>query len=63
MKLWLYFKSSDPNQRTYVVGLLMLFVGLCFSYSVPAALVVVGSAIAAESVVTSYLAAWINRTQ
>jgi len=63
MKLWMYLKSLDPNQKTYWLGLLMLFVGLCISNSAALALAVVGGAMAAESVVTSYLAAWINRNK
>jgi len=61
MKLWLYLKSLDTHQKTYWLGLLMSFTGLSFTCSVAVALVVVGGLIAVESVLTSYLAAWINR--
>jgi hypothetical protein len=54
-----FLKSLDPNQLTYWLGMLMLFVGLSLSVSVATALVTVGAAIAAESVVTSYLATWV----
>ena len=61
MKLWLYLKSLDTHQKTYWLGLLMLFAGWSFVCSVAVALVVVGGLIALESVLTSYLVAWINR--
>ncbi len=52
--------SADRNELTYWLGLLMLFVGLAVGVSTETALIVVGGVIAAESVVTSYLAAWIG---
>jgi hypothetical protein len=52
--------SADRNELTYWLGLLMLFVGLAVSVSAETALVIVGAAIAGESVITSYLAAWIG---
>ena len=58
MMTWLH--SLDRNDLTYWLGLLMLFVGLVLSVSAETALIVVGAAIAGESVVTSYLAAWIG---
>ncbi len=52
--------SADRNELTYWLGLMMLFVGLTLSVSAETALVIVGAAIAGESVLTSYLAAWIG---
>ncbi len=56
MKTWL--KSLERNEVTYWIGLFLLFVGLAILVSVAMALVVVGGVIAAESVITSYLAMW-----
>ena len=56
-----YLKSLDPNQLTYWLGMVMLFVGLSLSVSVATALIVSGGAIAAEAVITSYLAMWLAR--
>ena len=58
MKEWL--KSLNRNEVTYWVGLAMLFVGLTLSVSVATALVVIGAIVAAESVITSYLATWLS---
>lgn len=58
MITWL--RSLDRNELTYWLGLLMLFIGLALSVSAATALIVVGAAIAGESVLTSYLAAWIG---
>lgn len=57
MIAWL--KSQDRNEVTYWIGLLMLFIGMSLRVSVATALVVVGGAMALESVITSYLATWI----
>lgn len=54
------FNSLDRNERVYWVGLGMLFLGLTINVSVATALVVTGSAMALESVVTSYLATWLS---
>lgn len=56
MKNWLL--SLERNEITYWLGLLMLFAGVASSVSVATALIVVGASMAAESVVTSYLATW-----
>ena len=56
MTNWL--QKQDRNELTYWVGLMMLFIGLCFSVSVATALAVVGGAMALESVLTSYVATW-----
>lgn len=58
MKNWL--QSLDHNEVTYWLGLLMLFAGLTVRVSVATALIVVGASVAAESVVTSYLATWMS---
>lgn len=58
MTNWL--KSFDRNEMTYWVGLVMMFIGLTLSVSIATALVVTGSAMALESVVTSYLATWLS---
>ena len=49
--------SIDRNEKTYWLGLVMLFVGLTWSTTVFTALAIVGASIAIESVITSYLAA------
>ena len=54
------FKSLDRNERVYWVGLGMLFLGLNIGVSVATALIVTGSALALEAVITSYLATWMN---
>ena len=54
------FNSLDRNERVYWVGLGMLFLGLTINVSVATALIVTGSAMALESVVTSYLATWLS---
>lgn len=56
MKNWLL--SLERNEITYWLGLLMLLAGVASSVSVATALIVVGASMAAESVVTSYLATW-----
>jgi len=56
MKNWLL--SLERNEITYWLGLLMLFAGVAISVSTATALIVVGASMAAESVVTSYLATW-----
>ena len=53
-------RTIDRNERNFWLGLLLLFVGLSGSASVFAACAVVGAAMAIESVITSYLAAWLN---
>ena len=58
LKAWL--KSLDRNELTYWMGLLMLFGGLSFHVSIATALIVTGAVIAAESVITSYLAVWMS---
>ncbi len=55
-----WLRSQDRNDLTYLLGLLMLFIGLAVSVSTETALIVVGAAIAGESIITSYLAAWIG---
>lgn len=56
MKKWMY--SLDRNEVTYWLGLAMLFSGLSLGVSVATALIVIGAIVAAESVITSYLATW-----
>jgi hypothetical protein len=58
IRVWLRFE--DRNEKTYWIGLLMLFAGLTFSYSLFTALTVVGAGLAIESVITSYLAGLLN---
>ncbi len=58
-----FLKSLDRNEKTYWVGLVMLFIGLTLSVSIATALIVTGAAMALESVVTSYLATWLSMQQ
>jgi hypothetical protein len=60
--MYTWFKSLDRNELTYWLGLLMLFAGLSLSVSVATALTVTGAVMAAESVLTSYLATWFTST-
>ncbi len=55
---WLH--SVDRNELTYWLGLLLLFIGLAAGVSTATALIVVGAVVTGESIVTSYLAAWIG---
>ncbi|MDX9955719.1 MAG: hypothetical protein RBT75_16580 [Anaerolineae bacterium] len=55
-----WLKSFDRNEVTYWVGLVMMFIGLTLGVSIETALVVTGSAMALESVITSYLATWLS---
>lgn len=56
-----YLRTMDRNEVTYWLGLLLLFAGLAVRVSVETALIVVGAALAVESVMTSYLATWFNK--
>jgi hypothetical protein len=51
-----WLRAMDPNQRNYLTGLVMLFVGLSLAASVSIALIVVGAGVSIESVITSYIA-------
>lgn len=54
------FNALERSEKTWWLGLLMLFIGLTWSESIFRALVIVGAVMAIESVITSYLAAWVN---
>lgn len=56
-----YLSALDKNVLTYWLGLVLLFLGLATGWGIPTALVWVGGIIAAESTITSYIAASINR--
>lgn len=56
-----WLKSLEPNEKTYWAGLGLLFAGLGIGVSVATALIVVGAAMAAESVITSYMAIWASK--
>ena len=54
--------KNQPRTIGWVtLGLLLLFAGLAVRVSVETALIVVGAALAVESVMTSYLATWFNK--
>ena len=55
--LWLTFMQLDVNVRSYRIGLALLFVGLTWSLL---GCTVVGAVMVMESVLTSYIAAWVN---
>lgn len=61
MMTWI--RSKDPHERSYWLGLLLLFIGLALGVSVATALTVVGAVVAGESVITSYLATWFRERQ
>jgi hypothetical protein len=58
MKTILAWLPKDRNEQFYWLGLILLFVGLTWSDSLFKALAVVGGVMVAESVLTSYLAAF-----
>lgn len=60
MKFMAWLKNIDRYEVTYWIGLVMLFVGLSLRVSVATALIVVGGVMALESVITSYMNAWIG---
>jgi hypothetical protein len=60
MNLVPWLGTLDRNERVYWIGLLFLFIGLSLRVSVATAFVVVGAAMAVESVITSYLATWMS---
>lgn len=55
-----WIQRQDRQDLTFMVGCLLLFLGLSISVSVATALSVVGAVLAVESVLTSYVAAWIS---
>ncbi len=55
-----WIQRQDRQDLTFMVGCLLLFLGLSISVSVATALSVVGAVLAIESVLTSYVAAWIS---
>jgi hypothetical protein len=57
-KIITWMQGLERTEVTYWIGLVMLFAGLCLLYSAPMALLTTGTAMATESVVTSYLASW-----
>jgi hypothetical protein len=59
-RLFAWLSTQDRNDKTYFLGLLMLFLGLTWLSSVFMALTVVGAAMALESAITSYLVAVLN---
>jgi hypothetical protein len=54
-----YLRSIERSEKAYLIGLCLLFIGLAIK-SLPTALTVVGAVVAAESVVTSYLATYFS---
>lgn len=58
MKKW--FNGLEVVERNYWLGLALLFVGLAWGVSIATGLTVVGGVMIVESVITSYLAGWIN---
>lgn len=62
MKRWFESWSAlERSEKTYWLGLVLLFAGLALGVSVETALMVTGGIIAGESVLTSYMAAWTGR--
>ena len=55
-RLIAWLNAQERSDKTYWLGLLMLFIGLTGSVSLFSALIVVGASMAVESVITSYLA-------
>lgn len=57
------WSALERFEKTYWLGLLILFIGVSLGISVATALTVIGTVIAAESVVTSYLAGILKARQ
>jgi hypothetical protein len=55
-----WLRTQDRNEKTFWMGMLMMFIGLTWWASLFVALAVVGAVMVLESVFTSYLAGWIN---
>lgn len=62
-QLFASWSALERSEKTYWLGLLILFAGLSLGVSVATALIVTGSVISAESVVTSYMAAALKARQ
>ncbi len=54
--LFAWLNTQERSDKTYWLGLSMLFIGLTWWSSLFMAMIVVGASMAAESVLTSYLA-------
>jgi drug/metabolite transporter superfamily protein YnfA len=59
MIAWL--KKQDRNELAYWSGVTLLGVGLAHAESIGVALAAVGGVMILESVLTSYLAAWMGK--
>ncbi len=59
-KLIGWVRAQDRQDLTFMAGCLLLFLGLSISENIATALSVVGAVLAVESVLTSYVAAWIS---
>jgi len=62
-RLFASWSALERSEKTYWLGLLLLFIGLSLGVSIATALIVIGAAIAAESVFTSYLAGVLKARQ
>lgn len=56
-----WLKSLESNEKTYWLGLGLLFAGLSLGVSVATAMIVIGAVMAAESVLTSYVVGWMDK--
>jgi hypothetical protein len=54
------FQTMDRNELSYILGLIMMLIGITYAISLFVAMVVVGGIMVVESVLTSYLAQWIK---
>ncbi len=52
--------TLEKSDLLYAAGLIMLFAGLTLGVSVATALIITGSILAAEAVITSYVAMCLN---
>jgi len=59
MRFTNWCRAQDRTEVTYWMGLLLLGLGLSLSVSIATALIVVGTVMVAESIITSYLEAWL----
>jgi hypothetical protein len=55
--------SLEHVERTYWLGLVLLFLGVSLGVSVATALTVCGAVLVGESILTSYLAGWMGMRQ
>lgn len=59
-KIFAAFQALDRNERFYMLGLILMLIGLTYAISLFIAMAVVGGIMVVESVLTSYIAGSLN---